>query len=154
MTPVLLKIISGFISTIGFAILFRLKPFHWIFAGIDGLVACVCYFIFIDIFETAFMPNLLAALACAFCAEIFARIAKAPSTVFLLPGIIALVPGEPLYYSMSNLLNSNYAEAGQYILLTAEIAIAIGGGIIGASILRIIIFKVIDSIKCKIKRKG
>lgn len=153
MTPVIIKIISGFISTIGFAILFRLKPVHWIFAGIDGLLACVFYFLFSDMFGSDFLPNLLAALICAFGAEIFARIAKAPSTVFLLPGIIALVPGGSLYYSMSNLLNSNYIEAGHYLLLTAEVAIAIGGGIIGASILRIVIFKVYDAIKKKIIRK-
>lgn len=153
MTPVMIKIIAGFISTIGFAILFRLKPVHWIFAAIDGLLACVFYFLFIDMFDSDFLPNLLAALICAFAAEIFARIAKAPSTVFLLPGIIALVPGGSLYYSMSNLLNSNYIEAGQNLLLTAEVAIAIGGGIIGSSILRIVIFKLWDSIKTKIKKK-
>lgn len=154
MTPVIIKIIAGFISTIGFAILFRLKPAHWILAGIDGLLACVCYFAFTDIFGDAFLPNLLASLVCAFSAEIFARLAKAPSTVFLLPGIIALVPGGSLYYSMSNLLNSNYVEAGHNLLLTAEVAIAIGGGIIAASILRIIIFKVVDAIIGKFKRKN
>lgn len=153
MTPVLIKIIAGFISTIGFAILFRLKPVHWIFAALDGLLACGFYFLFIDIFDSALMPNLLSALICAFAAEIFARLAKAPSTVFLLPGIIALVPGGSLYYSMSNLLNANYIEAGHYLLLTAEVAIAIGGGIIAASILRIIIFKVYDTIKLKLKRQ-
>lgn len=151
MTPVIIKIIAGFISTIGFAILFRLKPSHWLLASFDGLISCVSYFICIDFFESDFVPNLIAAFACAFGAEICARLAKAPTTVFLLPGIIALVPGGSLYYSMSNLLNSNYVEAGKYLLLTAEVAIAIGGGIIAASILKIIIFKVIDSIKNKVK---
>ena len=153
MTPVIIKIIAGFISTIGFAILFRLKPTHWILAAIDGLLACVCYFAFADIFGNVFLPNLLASLVCAFGAELFARLAKAPSTVFLLPGIIALVPGGTLYYSMSNLLNSNYIEAGHNLLLTAEVAIAIGGGIIAASILRIIIFKVVDAIIGKFNKK-
>ncbi len=153
MTPVMIKIIAGFISTIGFAILFRLKPTHWILAGIDGLLACICYVVLLDVFDDAFLPNLLAAFVGALGAEFFARIAKAPTTVFLLPGIIAFVPGGSLYYSMSNLLNSNYIEAGHYLLLTAEVAIAIGGGIIAASILRIIIFKVVDAIIGKFKRK-
>ena len=149
MTPVIIKILAGFISTIAFAILFRLKPSHWIYAGIDGLVACLFYFICTDFFESDFVPNLLAAFMCALVAEIFARIAKAPTTVFLLPGIISLVPGGSLYYSMSNLLNSNYVEAGRYLLLTAEVAVAIGGGIIAASVLRIIFFKILERIKNK-----
>lgn len=153
MTPVVIKIIAGFISTIGFAVLFRLRPMHWLLAGVDGLIACICYFAFLEIFDTALLPNLIAAFACALFAEILARIAKAPTTVFLLPGIIALVPGGTLYYTMSNLLNENYVEAGQNLLLTAEVAIAIAGGIIGASVLRIVVFKTLDAIKLKLKRK-
>ena len=154
MTPVYIKIIAGFISTIGFAIIFRLKPSHWLLAAIDGLVACIVYFSLIDTFENILiLPNLFAALACAFLAEIFARVAKTPSTVFLLPGIISLVPGGSLYYTMSNLLNANYVEAGSYLLSTAEVAIAIGGGIIAASIIKTVVFKTIDSIKLKINNK-
>lgn len=154
MTPVYIKIIAGFISTIGFAIIFRLKPSHWLLAAIDGLVACIVYFSLIDTFENILiLPNLFAALACAFLAEIFARVAKTPSTVFLLPGIISLVPGGSLYYTMSNLLNANYVEAGSCLLSTAEVAIAIGGGVIAASIIKTIVFKTIDSIKLKINNK-
>ena len=139
MNEIIVKIIAGVLGTVGFAILFRLKPLHWIYAGMDGLIACVSYFLFLNIFSNdIFITNLLSAFICAFGAEIFARIAKAPSTVFLLPGIIVLVPGSTLYYTMSNLLNENYIEAGHNLLLTAEVAIALGGGIIGASILRII----------------
>lgn len=93
MMPFVIKIIAGVISTVGFAIIFRLKPSHWVFAAVDGLVACVCYFAFTELIGGVFWPNALAALLTAFLAEIFARICKAPSTVFLLPGCIALVPG-------------------------------------------------------------
>ncbi len=150
MDELIIKIIAGFISTIGFSIIFRLKPSHWILAAIDGLFACVLYFLLTDYFGTVFLPNLIASLVCAFVAEIFARIAKTPSTVFLLPGIICLVPGGVLYYSMNNLLNENYVEAAQNLLTTAEIAIAIGGGIIGASLLRIVVFGTYDRIKANI----
>ncbi len=152
MNDLIIKIIAGFISTIGFAIIFRLKPTHWILAAIDGLIACVIYFLLTDYFGTVFIPNIIASLACAFVAEIFAKFAKTPSTVFLLPGIICLVPGGVLYYSMNNLLNEKYVEAAQNLLTTAEIAIAIGGGIIGASLLRIVIFGTYDRIKAKIKK--
>lgn len=149
MTPYILKIVAGVISTVGFAIIFRLKPAHWLFAAVDGLLACVTFFAFSELINGVFWPNALAALITAFFAEIFARICKAPSTVFLLPGCIALVPGGTLYYTMSNFLSENYSEASKYLLITVEVGVAIGGGIILASIVRIALFKIINKFQSK-----
>lgn len=148
MSPELIKMLAGIFATFGFALLFRLKPAHWFFATLDGAIACVFYFLFTAIFpDNVFVPNIIAAFACAFGAEIFARLCKAPSTVFLLPGCIALVPGSSLYYSMSNLLNENYREAAQQLLITAEVGAAIGGGIIIASLVKFVVFGVVDRIR-------
>ena len=137
MDEILIKIIAGAIATFGFAILFRLKPSHWPFAVLDGLFACVCYFAFTELFGGNFLPNLLAAFIASVFADLFARICKAPSTVFILPGCIALVPGGSLYYAMSNLLSENRDVAVEYFLTTLTVGIAIGGGIIAASLLRV-----------------
>ena len=149
MEEIIIKIIAGTIATFGFAILFRLKPSHWPFAVIDGLFACICYFGFTELFGGNFLPNLLAAFVASLFADVFARMCKAPSTVFILPGCIALVPGGTLYYAMSNLLSENREVALEYFLTTLTIGIAIGGGIIGASLLRV----AIQAISRKIKRK-
>ena len=148
MEEIIIKIIAGTIATFGFAILFRLKPSHWPFAVIDGLFACICYFGFTELFGGNFLPNLLAAFVASLFADLFARMCKAPSTVFILPGCIALVPGGTLYYAMSNLLSENREVALEYFLTTLTIGIAIGGGIIGASLLRV----AIQAISRKIKR--
>jgi len=134
---ILIKIIAGTISTLGFAILFRLKPSHWPFAMLDGLFACVCYFAFTELFGGNFLPNLLSAFVSSVFAAFFARVCKAPSTVFILPGCIALVPGGTLYYAMSNLLSENRDVAVEYFLTTLTVGIGIGGGIIAASLLRV-----------------
>ena len=149
MEDIIIKIIAGTIATFGFAILFRLKPSHWVFAMIDGLFACICYFAFTELFGGSFLPNLLAAFVASVFADLFARICKAPSTVFILPGCIALVPGGSLYYAMSNLLSENRDVAVEYFLTTLTVGIAIGGGIIAASLLRV----VFQAISSKLKRK-
>ena len=149
MTDIIIKIIFGALSTFGFAVIFRLKPSHWLYATLAGLGACITYFAFTEIFNSVFLPNALAALVCALLSEIFARICKTPATVFLLPGCIALVPGATLYYSMNNLLNSDYSSAAQNLLVTAEVGVAIGGGIIVASLLKMIVFKLIESVEKK-----
>ena len=150
MEAIVIKIIAGTIATLGFAILFRLKPSHWPFAMLDGLFACICYFAFTELFGGIFLPNLLAAFAASVFADLFARLCKAPSTVFILPGCIALVPGGTLYYAMSNLLSENREMALEYFLITLTIGIAIGGGIIAASLLRV----TIQAISRKLKRKN
>lgn len=147
MTDIIIKIVAGTISTFGFAVIFRLKPSQWVLATVDGLVACVSYFLFLEVIDDAFWTNALAAFLAAALAEVFARVSKAPTTVFVFPGCIALVPGSSLYYSMSNLLSEHYKEAFDYLLLTAEVGIAIGAGIIMASVLRLAVFKVIEKIK-------
>ena len=149
MEDIIIKIIAGTIATLGFAILFRLKPSHWSFAVIDGLFACICYFGFTELFGGHFLPNLLAAFVASLFADVFARICKAPSTVFILPGCIALVPGGTLYYAMSNLLSENREMALEYFLTTLTIGIAIGGGIIGASLIRV----GVQAVSRKFKRK-
>ncbi len=149
MEEIFIKIIAGVISTLGFAILFRLKPSHWFFAMIDGLFACICYFGFTELFGGDFLPNLLAAFVAAIFAEIFARLCKTPATVFVLPGCIALVPGGTLYYAMSNLLSENRELALEYFLVTLTVGIGIGGGIIAASLLRVTFSAVFARIKKK-----
>lgn len=137
MEDILIKIAAGTISTLGFAILFRLKPLHWAFATFDGLLACICYFAFSSLFTGDFLPNLLAVFVASSFAELFARICKAPATVFILPGCIALVPGGTLYYAMSNLLSENREAALEYFMITLTVGIAIGGGIIASTLLRV-----------------
>ena len=134
MTPVIIKIVAGTIATLAFAILFKVKAKLLPYATFGGLVACVIYFILTDTIGGAFIPNVVAAFIVALLSEVFARIKKAASTVFLFPGCIALVPGGTLYYTMNSLLSKNYNEAFYYFLTTLTVGIAIGGGIIAASL--------------------
>ncbi len=147
-SEIIIKIIAGVISTVGFAIIFRLRVKHIPLAALDGLVACVVYFCCLEfISKDLFIANMLAAFATAGFAEICARIGKAPSTIFLLPGCIALVPGGSLYNAMRGLLLKDYDEFAAQLLVTGKVAIAIGGGIIAVSIIRYFISKLKKPIK-------
>jgi uncharacterized membrane protein YjjB (DUF3815 family) len=147
-SEIIIKIIAGVISTVGFAIIFRLRVKHIPLAALDGLVACVVYFCCLEfISEDLFIANMLASFATAGFAEICARIGKAPSTIFLLPGCIALVPGGSLYKAMRGLLLKDYDEFAAQLLVTGKVAIAIGGGIIAVSIIRFFISKLKKTIK-------
>jgi len=55
--------------------------------------------------------SFLGACALAILAEFASRAGKDATTIFIIPGIIPFVPGEPLYRTMSNMLVGDYTEA-------------------------------------------
>ena len=71
----------------------------------------------------------IGACVVALLSEIFCRIFKEASTVFIIPGILPLVPGAGMYNTMLSLLNQDFAataEIGtQTILMAGSIAVAI-----------------------------
>ena len=71
----------------------------------------------------------------ALLAEIFSRIRKAPTIVFLLPGVIPTVPGGALYRAMRAILLFDFEEALEYLLVTLQIGLGIAGGIMTVSII-------------------
>ena len=74
------------------------------------------------------MRCFVATIVVSSLAEILARVLKAPATIFLVIGIIPLVPGGGLYYTMDYLINQNYPMFSQVGLQTAAIAAAIAVG--------------------------
>lgn len=70
-----------------------------------------------------------ATLFIAIFGEILARVKKMPSTIFIFPAIIPLVPGVGLYQTMLNLVRNEYEEAFtkgvQTLFIAGSIAVAI-----------------------------
>ena len=55
-------------------------------------------------------------------AHTFARIFKAPVTVFLIPGILPTVPGAGMYRTVYYIITDNRAQSLLYLMQTLEIA--------------------------------
>ena len=71
--------------------------------------------------------------------EIFARFRKEASTVFTIPGIICLVPGSNIYYTMAAILEQNFNQAASVGTETLMMAGAIAAGLlIVGSLIRIL----------------
>lgn len=153
-SDMIIKIVSGVISTLGFAILFKLKPKHLPFSMLCGLVACLVYFPLNNELNSIFISNFFAAFATALTAEILAIICKTPTTAFLITGCITLVPGSMLFYGMTNLLEQNYGKAADYLFMTLNVGVAIGGGIIASSLVRVLIkYLIIQFRKIKLNKE-
>ena len=100
-------ILFSFIASFGFGIVFHIRKEYLIWAGLGGALTRCCYLYLISVIDSRFMYTLLAALVASLYAEIMAIKLKTPSTVFLYPAIIPLVPGALLYNTAVNFFTSD-----------------------------------------------
>ena len=124
----LLVIVAGVLGTVGFSITFRIRWSRLPFAAVGGLIAAAVYVVTSQYGADYFVSNLVAAIAVTFYSEIMARLIKTPVTVLLIPGIVPLVPGGMLYYTMRYLVTGDterFRDAGLGTALTG-LGIAVG----------------------------
>jgi len=116
------------LTSTGFAMVFELRRWqHILAASFAGAAGWLVYLLTEDTMGVV-GRNFLATVAVALLAEIFARVFKSPATVFLITGIIPLVPGGGLYYTMDALIDGNMTLFAQRGIEAAAIAGAIAAG--------------------------
>ena len=127
------------LASVGFALVFELRRWEHILAsGFTGAMSWLVYLMAEDVMGPIGC-NFLATVAVAILAEIFARMFKSPATVFLIIGIVPLVPGGGLYYTMDALINGDMQLFAQRGIQAAGIAggIAAGSSLV-SSVVRIL----------------
>ncbi len=134
----ILSILSAFISTIGFSILFHVQKKHLLVCGVVGAAGWLVYLIGENKEYSAVLSTFLASLLVTQISYILAKKRRTPITVFLIAGIIPLVPGLPLYRTMYFLMMNNYTLAANYAILTVQIAGSIAGAIVIISLFPLI----------------
>ena len=130
----IIKLIAAALGTLGFALIFKANSRHLPAITVGGILASGIFLYFGLLGTNLFVSNFLAVAALAILSEIFARLFRAPTAIFLLPGTVILFPGGNLYYAMSGLILKDIplaAENGKAALL---IGLGIAGGMIAASV--------------------
>jgi len=130
---ILLTGFYAFICTVGFAILFNIPKQNIVPSGIAGALGWVVYTSAQTVLDSIVFSAFLGAFVVGIVGEIFARIYKEPGTIFVVPGIIPLVPGYGLYYAMLKSVENDYDAAIQAGLETFLVAIAIASAIIAST---------------------
>lgn len=125
----IIQLITSFLGSLGFAIIFNLKNKHLIVAAIGGLVCWASYLLTGAFASGVFIPSLVASAVAAFYAEVFARIVKAPATVIFVSVIIPLIPGSSLFYTMSNIVSGEIELFKKYGIETILFVLGITSGI-------------------------
>jgi len=137
--PLHLHFIISLIGTLGFCILFHVPPRHMAPASIGGALGWITFVYFTSNGSSGIVACFLGACVISALAEFFSRAGKEPTALFIVPGIIPLVPGAPLYYTMRGLLDNDFDTAARLgteaLFMAGSIAIAL---LLVASITRIL----------------
>lgn len=128
----LIQLVTAFTGALGFAVLFNVQSARLFWAGLGGMVGWAAYLALGSCYESDVIRFFLASACFTLYAEPLARIKKTPTTVFLVPAAIPMVPGASLYRSMSFAVNGQWTAFAQQILYTLLLAAAIAAGIVCA----------------------
>lgn len=101
----------SFWATIGFSVFFNSPLKSLIPSGVIGGIGWTVYMILFDFYENAILANFFAAALISLLSEILARKMKYPAIIFVIPGMLPLIPGLGLYNTMLSLVEGNYANA-------------------------------------------
>lgn len=136
-----LQVICAGLGTLGFALFFHVQARHLLLATLGGALSWVLYLAVLTGGGNVFVAALVSSLVVCLWAETFARVRKAPATIFLIPGIIPLLPGGSLYYTMSALIATDMETVILKGKETGMVAMGIVVGILVASeIVRVVLW--------------
>jgi len=132
------QIIAAALGTLGFAFLFSVAPRHLPLVTLGGALSWTFYLIAWEQGASVFVSTLISAALICLWSEGMARLRKAPANIFLLTGIVPLLPGGALYYTMEAIVSKNMSQIVRKGAETGSIAVGIAVGIIiGSELFRL-----------------
>lgn len=125
----ILQLVMALLAALGFGLFFNLRRRLLIPAMVGGVLSWGVYLLGTHLFEGIFVPCLIASAVSALYAELLAHHFRAPSSIFFIITVIPLIPGRPLFYTMSSAVQANWADCYAYGMMTLQYAAAIAIGI-------------------------
>lgn len=132
-TPhLLLMLLASAVGSVGFAMIYRVAGKYLAIAAVGGTLTYFVYYTVSFFDAEVFVPSVLSLSFAALFSEIFAKIKRAPISIFILPCSIPIVPGSAMYYTMANFIERDFSSAAYYLnqALGTAIGMAVGSVIV------------------------
>lgn len=127
----LLPCFYAFLGSLGYCFLANIRTRnHMLFLASLGGALCWGVYLLFGFLGNDILQAFLATVALAFYSEIVARALKSPATVYLIMGLIPLVPGGGIYYTMEYCISGQMMEFMREGVHTLGIAGALALGIL------------------------
>ena len=129
----------AFCSTIGFCILFHVPKKHIFPASFVGACGWLTFTYCIAAGNGSVLGCFAASCTVALLSDLFSRAFRDAATIFIIPGILPLVPGANMYYTMLAILDGDLQKTAsigtETMLMAGAIAVAL---LMVASVIRLI----------------
>lgn len=130
MTDLILQFIFAFLGTLGFTLIFNVPLRHIPVASIVGGLGWVAYQIAMALGASIPLACFWGACTVGLTSDISARMVKEAATIFVIPGVLPLVPGAGTYYTMLAVVEGDLQEAASTGVQTLAMAGAIALGLL------------------------
>ena len=127
---IIFQTIISFIACLFFSVILYVPKKELFYCGIAGGVSWFVYCYFNTMLNNSVIATFLAAIVVTVVSRFFSHIRRNPSTIFLIPGILPLVPGAGMYYTMTAILEGNIMESYYQAITTFKLAGVVAIGII------------------------
>lgn len=118
----IIQVVGAIFAVMSVAITFGVPKKFLIYSGIVGAIGWFVYLLFKNMGSSTVSSMFFAALVVSLISHSFARIMKTPVTLFLIAGILPLVPGVGMYRIAYNLITNNNSLAMFYFSETLQVA--------------------------------
>lgn len=121
----LIQVAGAFFAVTAFAIIFNVPKKFLVYCGTAGSGGWLIYLLLSETLKGGFLAVFIAGMLTALLSHIFARIFKAPVTIFLIPGILPLVPGVGMFRIVYYMIIGEGSMSSYYFNYTLQSAGAI-----------------------------
>lgn len=128
--PIFMHFIFSTIATVGFSVFLNAPVNALLPAGVTGGVGWAIYVYIFSISANSVFANFVAAGAVSLISEILARKLKHPAILFVIPGIIPLVPGLGMYNTMLYMVQKDFELGISTGVDTMFVGVAIALGVL------------------------
>lgn len=116
------KALAALIAVLAFCVVIDVPKRYVPQAGFVGGIGWFLYLYTYDLYDKVWVATFVSGFIIALISHIFAKVYKAPVTIFLIAGIIPIVPGGQMYRSVYYILMSNADKAEYYIRESIQVA--------------------------------
>ncbi len=142
------QIVTAIIGSIGFGLLYNIRGKNLVAVGFGGGIAWTLHLLIFSLTANETVSYFIVSLAVSIYSEIMARLLKAPTTVFITPSLIPLVPGATLYYTMRSMFGGDILAFSKTAIQTLQLSAALALGVIVSTV----VMKITNIMISKIRR--
>lgn len=125
-----MQLVTAFLGSLGFAMLFRVRREKLLLASLGGLLAWGVYLLMGLASDQDVVRYFVASVVLTIYAETLARVVKCPATLFLVTAAVPLIPGGSLYRTMQYFMMGEFSACSVQGLNTVLLAVAIAVGML------------------------